>query len=183
MIDYKALREEEPERMKKLPHFKDLPIGYTTEMNGDIPNFKAVDGEKVWRAKEKGLCSICGEPLDYYKAFLVTEREAETREVYENPNHVECLHHAFKVCPWMFYADSKYTDPEIVKAYGDILRFGRSHPEAAEGQQRAERLGVYICRNYLLAEKIQTAPNGISKQLWRFCKVGNAVSVTWIKGN
>jgi hypothetical protein len=162
----------EPERIARLPHYKGLPISFTTlvDENG-IPNFKLTDNENVWISKRDGLCSICGEKLDYWKAFMVSEEEAETRLVFENPNHEECLRHAFNICPWLFYSKAQYSALDKVKVEGMTVL--ESHPDRAKSSNRPQRLGIYICNNY----------ENVIRGRYRICKVSKAKRLEWIEGN
>lgn len=165
---------EEPERVAKLPHYKGIPITYTTlvDKNG-IPNFKATDAERVWEVKRDKKCSICGEPLDYWIAFMVTEEEAESRNIYENPNHEECLKFAFNVCPWLYYSKAKYSDLSKVNLEGYTLT--SSHPDREhEGSPRPPKLGIYITNNY---------KNVILPNRYRVCKAGKPKRLEWIEGH
>jgi hypothetical protein len=163
---------EEPERVKKLPHYKNLPIPYTTliDANGK-PQFKAIDSEKVWEVKRDKKCSVCGEPLDYWIAFMVTEEESVSRLVYENPNHEECLKYAFNVCPWLYYSKATYSD--VSKTQIDGYEIASAHPERDESLNRPKKLGIYITNRY---------ENKILPNRFRVCKVGKAKRLEWIDG-
>jgi hypothetical protein len=159
----------EPARIAKLPHYKDLPITATTLVNeAGIPDFRAINNAKIWQFKKERKCSICGDPLDYWIAFMVSEGEAQSRYIYESPNHEECLEYAFQICPWLFYSKRKYSSPERMKQEG---YFG-SHPDRAVTNERPELLGIYVCRSY---------ENVIHKGI-RVCKVPKAKRIEWIKG-
>jgi hypothetical protein len=162
---------EKPERVELLPTYKGLPIPYTTliDENG-VPQFKLTN-DNVWKAKRDGLCAICGQPLDYWKAFMVSEEEAESRTVWENPQHEECLRWAFNVCPWLYYSKAKYTNAEDVKVNG-YTAFN-AHPNRTESSERAKKLGIYICNNY---------KNVIVQKRYRVCKVSAPKRIEWIEG-
>jgi hypothetical protein len=163
---------EKPERIAKLPHYKGLPITATTLVDDNgVPNFKSIDNSKVWECKRDGKCAICGEALDYWLAFMVTEEEAEKRIIFESPQHVDCLKYAFQICPWLFYSKAKYSDPKTVKMEG--VTFGHSHPDREKSLERQDMLGIYVCRSY---------ENVIIKG-YRVCKVPKAKYIEWIKGN
>jgi hypothetical protein len=163
---------QEPERIARLPHYKGLPITAITMVDDEgVPNFRMVDSEKAWELKKNKCCSICGEPLDYWMAFMVSEGEAESRLVYESPNHEECLRHAFAICPWLFYSKHKYSDPS--KMHMEGVKIVTSHPDRAVINERPDNLGIYICRSY---------ENVVVKGM-RVCKVSKAVRIEWIKGH
>lgn len=165
---------EEPERVARLPHYKGLPVTYTTLVVDGVPNFRAIDSDKVWEVKDKKKCSICGEPLDYWIAFMVSEKEAESRYVFDNPNHEDCLRYAFNVCPFLYYSKATYSDVKKVqdKMEDAGIKFVSAHPDRDVSLDRPPKLGIYITRDY---------KNVINKG-YRVCKVGKAQKIEWIEG-
>lgn len=176
----RKIEMEEPERIKRLPHYKGLPVPVTTLVVDGVPNFKSAEDVKTWECKEKGLCAICGQPLEYYIAFAVTEEEAKTRLVYENPLHEECLRYSFEICPWLFYSKSKYTDSQLQneKFKEQRISFMSSRPPNEKETERPKYMGVYITRSY---ENV-LIKNPINRIMYRVCKVGKAVRLEWIEG-
>lgn len=163
---------EEPERIAKLPRYKGLVVPYLTLVDEKgIPNFKATDPEKTWEIKRDKKCSVCGEPLDYWIAFMVTEEEAESKLVYENPNHEECLRYAFNVCPWLYYSKATYSNLDDIGVEGYQIR--SAHPSRDVSSERPQRFGIYITNNY---------KNVILPNRYRVCKVGSAKRIEWIEG-
>lgn len=169
-MNYRTL--EIPERMQDLTLWHGVAVPYTTLVTDDGKiHFKSVDSEKAWECKRDGKCSMCGKPLDYWIAFMVTADEAESRIVYENPNHEECLRYAFNVCPWLFYSKAKYTRGEDLNIEGWTVV--DAHPERENGQERPKKLGIYICNNY---------KNIIHKKIYRVVKVSSPKRLEWIDG-
>lgn len=166
---------EIPERMKDLLMYQGVAVPYTTLVTDDGKiHFKSTDNEKNWEIKRDKKCAMCGKPLDYYIAFMVSEKEAESRIVYENPNHEECLRYAFNVCPWLFYSKARYTDASRIDIEG--VRIVNAHPDRKidDGNaQRPQKLGIYITRGY---------ENIIHKKMYRVCKVAKPVRIEWIEG-
>lgn len=164
---------EEPERVKKLPHFKGISIPYITLIDKEgKPHFSTTDPERTWEVKRDGKCSICGDPLDYWISFMVTEKEAESRIVFENPNHEECLKYAFNVCPWLYYSKATYSDIDGMKKIEGIHLMS-AHPDREEANTRPPKLGIYITNNF---------KNVIVERRYRVCKVGKAKRIEWIEG-
>jgi hypothetical protein len=163
---------EEPENIKKLPHFRGLPITAITFVGEDgTPNFKVIDNEKVRDCKDNKKCAICGQPLGWWIAFMVSEKEAQTRFIFESPNHEECLRYAFELCPWLYYSKAKYSDPETVKADG--MGTISSHPDRSTINERPEKLGLYLCRGY----------DNVIHRGFRVCKVPPAKKLEWFEGH
>jgi hypothetical protein len=161
----------EPERIAKLPHYKGLPVTAVTVVIDDIPNFRAVDPDKIWKLKEERKCGICGDPLDYWIAFMVSAGEIESKRVYESPSHEECLRYAFQACPWLYYSKYKYSNPEIMKIEG--FKFAAVHPDRKVINERPDMLAIYICNGY---------KNIVHKGV-RVCKVSGAKKIEWFKGH
>ncbi len=168
---YNEILLPEPERIARLPHYKGLPITAITTVIDGIPNFRMVDSEKTWELKKEHKCSICGEPLDYWIAFMVSENEIKTRMVYESPNHEECLRYAFQICPWLYFSKHKYSNPDLMEIEG--FKIVSSHPDRKSVNERPDMLAMYICRGF---ENV--VRNGI-----RVCKVQPAKRIEWFKGN
>lgn len=167
---------EAPERMKNRPLYKGVYVPYLTEIAEDgTPLFKMVDPEKTWEVKRDGKCALCGEKLDYWMAFMVSKQEAESRIVFENPNHEDCLRYAFNVCPWLYYSHGTYSD-----VTGEADADGRvqvvSHPDRYETNQRHPEYGIYITNRY---ENVIVERN---RGRYRVCKVGKAKRLEWIAG-
>lgn len=164
----------EPDRVAKLPHYKGIPITYTTLVVDGVPQFKAVDTDRVWECKRNGKCSICGEVLDYKIAFMVTKEEADSRYVFENPNHEDCLRYAFNLCPWLYYSKATYGDTDKLneKFKDSGFSFHASHPDRQKANTRPPILGIYICRDY----------KNVVHKGYRICKVGKAQNIEWIEG-
>jgi len=167
---------EEPPRVAKLPHYKGIPVPYTTLVLEDgTPNFKAIDDEKVWEVKRDGKCSVCGEPLDYWIAFMVEDKEIESRMVFDNPNHEDCLRYAFNVCPWLYYSKAKYSDIHKLNANDKLgIVYIENNPNRnQESLTRPKNLAIYVTNNY---------KNVIHERKYRVCKVGKAKRIEWIEG-
>lgn len=162
-----------PPRVAKLPLFKGIYVPYTTMVIDGVPNFKAVDDEKVTEVKFEHKCSICGEPLDYWIAFMVTEEDAESRHVFDNPNHEECLRYAFNVCPFLYYSKASYSDINKLNSNPNDPFVYVENKMEMDSLQRPPKLGIYITNNY---------KNVIYKRKFRVCKVGNPKRIEWIEG-
>lgn len=163
---------EVPERMKDNEVYKKLVVPYTTLRIDGIPQFKLIDNERVWECKRDGKCAMCGKPLDYWKAFMVTKEEAESRIIFENPSHEECLRYAFNVCPWLFYSRATYTAIKEGDKVGDY-KLMSAHPDRDKSDARPPVFGIYITNRY---------ENVIVQGRYRVCKVAKAKRIEWIEG-
>lgn len=159
-----------PERMARRPHFQGIPIPALTFVGDNgIPNFKIVDDQMVRKMKDEHKCGLCGEPLDYWIAFMVSEEEARTRFIFESPNHEECLRYAFNVCPWLYYSNAKYNSMEYTT---EGYKVKSTHPDRESMNARPPKLGIYICNGY---------KNVINRGV-RVCKAASPKRLDWIEG-
>jgi hypothetical protein len=166
---------EIPSRMAKLPQYRGIPIPFTTLVDSEgVPHFKMTN-ENVWVAKRDGLCALCGEKLDYWIAFMVDENEAESRVVFDNPQHEECLIYAFNVCPWLYWSKARYS--ETWEKVDDFIGVA-THPNREKSLDRPKTLGIYITNRY---ENIIKKGNG--GMAYRVIKLGKAKRLEWIEGH
>lgn len=166
---------EIPERMKELPLYKGVAVPYVTFIDKEEKiHFALVNDERVWEVRRDKKCSLCGKPLDYYIAFMVTEDELASREIFENPSHEECLRYAFNACPWLYYSKARYSDPERHQIEG--VTVVQTHPDAISNAQRPEKLGICITRGY---NNVIVNKGG---QRVRLCKIAKPIKVEWIEG-
>lgn len=78
------------------------PIAYSVFVDSaGKPNFRVIDQQKVNLCGSKGLCSICGKPLELTKAFLGGPMSFRNHMYSDPPMHPECASYAVKVCPFL----------------------------------------------------------------------------------
>lgn len=65
----------------------------------DRADFTAILGDEALRVAQEKQCGLCGEPLDYWIAFLGGPRSAEQRTYTDPPMHSECARAALSLCP------------------------------------------------------------------------------------
>lgn len=84
-----------PPRMRNLPVNGDgYPIPFVCAWIDGEPNFSVPDPRKLAACHEQRWCSVCGEPLGQYKAFVLDPITAVTRIATEPPAHIECARFA-----------------------------------------------------------------------------------------
>lgn len=162
-----------PPRVAKLPQYKGMPVTVTTFVDDNgIPNFRAIDHAKVWPLKRDHRCGICGEPLDYWIAFIASPSEVAAQMVYDNPYHEDCARYALAVCPWLVYARSKYADVAKLPA-PEGFTFLPTHPDREAMVERPDRMALYVVRSY---------ENVIDRNRVRGCKVPAPKRLEWFPG-
>lgn len=91
-----------PWRIAALPvDERGYPVPFFVAMVDGKPDHRVMDGEKMPRALNEGLCWICGGKLGVYKAFCIGPMCAVTRTISEPPSHLECATWAAQACPFL----------------------------------------------------------------------------------
>jgi hypothetical protein len=90
-----------PARLNNRPKDRrGLPIPFVQALHADgTPDFTAVDAGKAWEAGRQRRCGLCGEPLDYWIAFVGGPRSARHRQYLDPPMHSDCAFAALELCP------------------------------------------------------------------------------------
>lgn len=65
------------------------------------PDFRVIDGRKMRRCVQEGLCWLCGGPLARYVAYVIGPMCAINRTSAEPPSHLACAEYAAQVCPFL----------------------------------------------------------------------------------
>lgn len=96
------------------------------------------DAAKVARCILERLCGACGDPLDYWIAFLGDEVVVKSREFLEPPMHVDCARYSIAVCPYLASPDfaPKRTRPGVMQV---------------ADRTRSPRMALYITRGFRIA--------------------------------
>jgi len=90
-----------PNRMRDLDRDerRRVPIPVMNVNPAGEVNFMVVSNERVIQCGEVGLCGICGNPLDYWIAFVGGPVSAMNGAYTDPPFHVECAEAAMLFCP------------------------------------------------------------------------------------
>lgn len=84
-----------PSRMRNLPvSGEGYPIPFVCAWINGEPNFSIADPRKLAACHEQRWCSLCGELLGQYKAFVIDSIAAVTRDTAEPPAHIDCARFA-----------------------------------------------------------------------------------------
>lgn len=76
-----------------------VPVPYFNVMPDGTVNFTGINAQTVLKCAEERLCGICGEPLDYWIAFIGGPISLANRAYTDPPMHRECAEAAVKYCP------------------------------------------------------------------------------------
>ena len=84
-----------PPRMRNLPvNGEGYPVPFVCAWIDGEPNFSIADPRKLAACHDQRWCSLCGELLGQYKAFVLDPVAAVTRISTEPPAHIECARFA-----------------------------------------------------------------------------------------
>lgn len=91
-----------PARMASLPvDARGYPVPFFVAWVDGKPDHRVMDGSKLPRAVNHGLCWMCGQHLGVHKAFCLGPMCALNRTNSEPPSHRECLQFAVQACPFL----------------------------------------------------------------------------------
>lgn len=84
-----------PPRMRNLPvNGEGYPVPFVCAWIDGEPNFSVADPRKLAACHDQRWCSVCGEPLGQYKAFVLDSVATVTRTATEPPAHIDCARFA-----------------------------------------------------------------------------------------
>ena len=92
-----------PERLAARPFDarRRLPIPYVSEHDDGSVNFATVNGARVLQCARERRCSLCGQPDDYWLAFVGGLGGFHLRAYTDPPGHVDCMRAALALCPYL----------------------------------------------------------------------------------
>jgi hypothetical protein len=107
-----------PPRIAKLPvDERGWPIPWFVEWIAkdgiSVPEFRAMDRSKFYRAIRERKCWVCGEPLGQWLGFPLGPMCSITRTISEPPSHRDCAEWSIKHCPFL-------SNPEMVRRMNDL---------------------------------------------------------------
>jgi hypothetical protein len=105
-----------PCRMLMLPVVRGYPVPWFVDWIDNVPEFRAMDHDKLMRAKDDKLCWVCGEPLGRYLSFVSGPMCGVSRVTAEPPTHNECGCWSAINCPFLNNPD--FERREIGDQYG-----------------------------------------------------------------
>lgn len=124
-----------------------FPITFVTLITSDgRPDFTTIDGQKILRCIQEGLCGMCGMDLDLdphgdagntTSAFIGGPLSIENRNFLDPPMHEWCASYAMQVCPHIAIDTSRYSKPKLDDGEGRELYQGVA-------DERPERFGMLV---------------------------------------
>jgi hypothetical protein len=139
-----------PARLAARPRTgRGLPIPWTAPLRDGQPRFGLNNEPLRQQALNERRCGQCGEPLDYWIAFIGSDFDHDARRFIEPAMHVDCARYATAVCPYL--ASSRYS-PRWADRLGD-QGDGSVVVAFSEVVDRPERMCLYITRSYKVRVK------------------------------
>jgi hypothetical protein len=78
-----------------------LPIPYVNEHDDGSVNFAVINGGRVLDCARRHLCGLCGQPHDYWLAFIGGPGGFHQRVFTDPPGHVDCMCAALDRCAYL----------------------------------------------------------------------------------
>ena len=157
-----------PDRLKDKPQWHGYVITYVTFVGADgEPDFKVVDEKKRKECLQKGLCGICGQPLDPdLVVFIGGPLCVQNRRFLDPPGHKSCMLYAAQVCPYLSNSQHNYSkaDPKHLGENKTVITVFEQVQTT-----RPDRLAVYYCRSYEMLK---------GNNVW-YAKAGKPFKVDW----
>lgn len=109
-----------PARIAKLPRdHRGYPVPYFVAWIDGKPDHRIADQRKMERARERGLCNLCGEALGTYKAFVIGPMCSINRISAEPPSHRDCAEFAVRACPFLSIPAKSRRDHNLPEAHDE----------------------------------------------------------------
>jgi hypothetical protein len=135
-----------PPRMRNLPvNGEGLPVPFVCAWIDGEPNFNVADPQKLAACHDQRWCSLCGELIGQYKAFVLDSVTGVTRTAGEPPAHIDCARFAAAALSRAFVALVWVTRNYSLERIEDKTVFRIGEPEQTfwyAGGQRANRQEV-----------------------------------------
>jgi hypothetical protein len=138
---------EMPDRLKSLPTHGGYPVPFLVMRSNDgVPDFRVTDMERWWDSVNKNLCSLCGQPNDYWLYFIGGPISInDTRLFFDPATHHECALYALKVCPYLAGVRDRSERP--VKIDNAEIKI---HPPEFHNPHKPDSFGLGRTRGYKL---------------------------------
>lgn len=97
--------------LSHLPTYRGYPIPFVQcILPSGIPDFKAIDSDRVWQCVEDRLCAICGRELLDVAVFIGGNLCIENRLFTDPPMHPDCVRFTAKTCPFVSGEHRQYSE-------------------------------------------------------------------------
>ena len=94
--------ENVPERIAKLPRDdRGYLVPWFVAWVDGKPDFRVIEGGRIFEALKEKRCWVCGEKLGRYLAFVIGPMCAINRITSEPPSHRDCALFAARACPFL----------------------------------------------------------------------------------
>lgn len=107
------------ERLYPIPWFVAYP-------DGEHPDFRVADSEKMAKAMRFGNCWVCGEQTGVLRTFVIGPMCVVNRTTAEPPCHLECARYSAIACPFLTLPKAKRNEANfpigVVAPAGEMIK-------------------------------------------------------------
>jgi hypothetical protein len=116
--------ENVPERIAKLPRDdRGYPVPWFVAWVDGRPDFRVIEGGRIFEALKERRCWVCGEKLGRYLAFVIGPMCAINRITSEPPSHRDCALFAARACPFLTMPRMKRNERAKPEGYQEPAGF------------------------------------------------------------
>jgi hypothetical protein len=155
-----------PDRLRHRPTAGGLPVPYVVALRpGGKAGFSFNSIDKVLEVARRRLCGQCGQPLDYYVAFIGSPEFCAHRFFGEPGMHEDCARYALSACPHL--ANNRVRGLQNIPKGARVLQHG------SEGKPAPDTWALYVTRHYTVVRTRNGVPG---------FKVAPPIRVHWFHG-
>jgi hypothetical protein len=124
-----------PEFLRHLPfdERRKLPVPVMNQIDAERWDFVTITGKQVHRCIDERLCSVCGNPLGYWVAFIGNEVSARRRQFTDPCMHEDCALASLRLCPMINHGNmTRAKAPRVKPNNGEYV----CRPDEFAGQKR-----------------------------------------------
>lgn len=101
---------DEPKNIRRLPHYKGLPVPANIRVKDGVPDFTDIDWDKNFELAWARKCGLCGLDNPGPYAFIGGIRSVTSGTFRDAPMHEACAWFAARTCPHLTGKLQKYRD-------------------------------------------------------------------------
>lgn len=130
---------EEPSNLRKLPHYKGMPIPVTVRVRKDgVPDFTDINWQKSQRLGLARACALCGRAMSKKEkvAFIGGTISVKNKLFQDGPMHQSCATYALQECPYLIGKKKSYRPGSIADPNASL--------------EYPERIGLILTKKYAM---------------------------------
>ena len=128
-----------PDFLMHLETYHGLPVPFIQAVFNGVPDFRAIDPDKVVRCVNEKLCAVCGRRLGEYCFFIGGPLSKENHFFSDPAMHEKCANFAAQTCPFVSGNKQTYSDREL-----DHTKIGVN--KLVRAAARPSEMFIFKCR-------------------------------------